>query len=239
MKNVRHFASGIPNRISFNIPSNEMSPLGYIIAQVYQAPSHYLNQCWQGSPAHKCVTPPHRVKPPYIHYTIPKNVSIGYIIAHVYQAPSHYLNQCWQGSLAHRCVTQPPWVNHPIYTQSSLVYIMVRGLVRRRAIIQTNDDRANWYMNAPISSIWWYTIYIQYTLGYAMAWAPTGLQANTQTNVQQFTRPTGPINSSQRLHMDWHRQIPRHLPSRLSWSGHRMVSAITINRKRLQSAITN
>ena len=77
MKNVRHFASGISNRISFNIPSNEMSPLCYIIAQVYQVPSHYLNQCRQGSPAHKCVTQPHRVKPPYIHYTIPKNVTIG------------------------------------------------------------------------------------------------------------------------------------------------------------------
>ena len=174
-------------------------------------------------------------------YTIPylKTSPLGYIIAHAYQAPSHYLNQCRQGSLAHKCVTQPPWVNHPIYTQSSLVYIMVRGLVRRRAITQTNDDRANWYMNAPIYSIGWDTKYIQSTLGYAMAWAPTGLQANTSTNVQQFTRPTGPINSSQRLHMDWYRQIPRHLLSRLSWLGHRMVNAITINRKRLQSAITS
>ena len=104
-------------------------------------------------------------------YTIPylKTSPLGYIIAHVYQAPSHYLNQCWQGSLAHRYVTQPPWVNHPTYTQSSLVYIMVRGLVRRRAIIQTNDDRANWYMNAPISSIGGDTIYI-YSLRWVMQW---------------------------------------------------------------------
>ena len=117
---------------------------------------------------------------------------------------------------------------------------MVRGLVRRRAIIQTNDDRANWYMNAPIYSIGWDTINIQSTLGYAMAWAPIGLQANTQTNVQQFTRPTGPINSSRRLHMDWNRHTtPPAVTAIMIWSSYGMVNAITINRKRLQSVITS
>ena len=127
MKNVRHFASGISNRISFNIPSNEMSPLGYIIAQVYQAPSHYLNQCWQGSPAHKCVTQPHRVKPPYIHYTIPNKANLRDLIAATSLVISNWIQIV--NFSARVTVKFDGWpcktIGHLFYATSSFVHLFV------------------------------------------------------------------------------------------------------------------